>query len=924
MMAETATIQSSIPPPYQVLFGHHHTPVHNSNNISKQSSSSSVLLSNTSMMESKSIKPSPMKSVTPKSLVKSTSSAHSATTPKSTLTTSSTTTKTTSNNKSSNSQNGVISRPLLSSGSSSSIASTTSTTSLHSARTTIGTSQRKSAQLESSKTSTTTSTTTKSSFRKPPVPNLRSSSQQSLPVYTPSKATAKVVTNTPSARGLLNSARNSNTLSARSNVSVHSPITPTRQISSRPQSTKVKDIVPSPANSLLIGSVPLSSSQPSSSRSTSSTSSTSSQFNSLLISNTYDDDDDEDFIVPETKPTTPSSSSSIAKKFNLTLNLSSITNNTPPMLPSTVPLNVPKKPPVRTVTSEPVVTTKKNIVTVTPVKTNITGPTASTSPKSTKKSNILHGGITSSTTLPRPSKKATPRTSNIVLEQHHEDSTPTKPSVTDSVEILSARPVVEDVIFNRSPSQASTSPKPSLITSPNHSEESSLSTSRSKQSSIYDEIEEYKNFEDKEIATLQQSFSKSSRSTLQTENKEEFWNMVDRSHTCILYESEKLYKLFCLWISEQQEQEIEDIYSSVDEKSRRDELAKLKTNSCVIYEEAFCEIVQYFLQLACKYSDDLLDHWCEFNCLDFFDFLDVKSCGAVSKESVFMILCLISSQICRKLAAFLDTFGDTLFEFCRPVSSKSSVSKTVNIHMTRKLAFICNIDDVQFTKSICKLGLANCETLKKEEVFKIYSLIFSRYDKGSLSEKGYFVPPMVTPIEDKHKAPISARTFGNISSRYHETPNSGSTLTYTSIVVETKSQTHEQVDQNEETKDEPQLSDRTPKVVYSSSKKIALPIRNNSNTQLVDTLSSDPVKTSNTKDLNSHTESIEENTSGREPKTDIDYIEQPKDKLFVSAQNTTNNGKGNKYLIETTPTPNNTPNEESKKKKKKRWKCCVM
>ncbi|KAG2386101.1 hypothetical protein C9374_002547 [Naegleria lovaniensis] len=671
-----------------------------------------------------------------------------------------------------------------------------------------------------------------------------------------------------------------------------------------------------------------------------------------------------------------------------------------------------------------------------------------------------------------------------------------------SIEVLTVRSAVEDMFYKTH----SNSQTPRLGKQGSQSSlYGSTSSSRSKHSntSSHDNEEDIRTFSEKELRMLQQSLSKHSGSNHvvhaniddeKTENN--FWAQVERDHFSLLSDSEKMYTLFSRWIQEEQEDEIKDLYKlqyhECDVQSTesydppqfqtyvRDELSKLKKASSIIYEEAFVLIVDYFVNIIVSRHDqssvstsstvDLLLEWSEYISLEFFDYLDIKRIGSTSKESVFMILCLISAQCKRKLCLFLEIFGETIFELCRSssiVSSSRSLKrsstqpKMTSIHEARKLAFMCGIDDIQFTKTLVRYNYQDLEWLDLETFLKVYRHIFLKFDRGTLHEKDYFVPPMISPSTDRATAPpISARKVGGscssetsssnrsgvhpntpmavastISTIVSSTTNSNNNSAHpslegtalhmdslcstinssSSVVIETastlsemchppsnavtsnqdgvnKAQSTQQqpagtlssvanalailasstvtplatsVTPNTEMENfyDPPSSGRTPKQIYSSSKKIAFPLRGISQTQLVDTLSENSHQNRTT--TNKHSENlgkvqhslkheetpyfIEEEISKKQIPlvSDEKFLEETKEKVFVPAHphndvhsskskssskssTKSSNSKRNKYLVnatnDVTSTHKKTVHSTNEKKgsSRKRWKCCIM
>ncbi|KAF0977354.1 hypothetical protein FDP41_003346 [Naegleria fowleri] len=669
-----------------------------------------------------------------------------------------------------------------------------------------------------------------------------------------------------------------------------------------------------------------------------------------------------------------------------------------------------------------------------------------------------------------------------------------------SIEVLTVRSAVEDV-FHKTHSNSQT---PRLGKQGSQSSlQGSNSSSRSKQSnaSSYDHEDDVRTFSEKELRILQQSFSKKSENNHVANTNDEdheqcsFWEQVEIDHFSLLSDSERMYTLFSMWIQEEQEEEIKEVYKlqyfdeRMEEKGNfefphfqtylRDELSKLKKASSIIYEEAFVQVVDYFISLIAPRHDqfststrvnNLLFVWQEFISLEFFDYLDIKRIGSISKESVFMILCLISAQCKRNLCLFLEIFGETIFELCRS-SSNSSTSrnlkrssaqqKVTSVHEARKLSFMCGIDDIQFTKALIRYNYQDLEWLDLEMFLKVYRHIFQKFDKGTLLEKEYFVPPMISPSTDRTTAPpISARkavggssesASSNRSGFHHinavaiaSTTNTGSTNSNnnsahhqsfegsvtalhmdinssSSVVIETssllsemshphpnsispssqevfnKAQStqqqpagsssfvqnalallasssvtplsetphHQEMDENNVYN--PPSSGRTPKQIYSSSKKIAFPLRGLSQTQLVDTLAESShhqnKATSITNSTHNHGKPFpskqdetpyfieEESTKKQVPfVSDDKFLEETKEKVFMPAHhhhnsekhecsNSKSSGKHNKYLVNAMDggdlsqsgrhmkakiSSSSTNHEKKDSSRKKRWKCCIM
>ena len=115
-------------------------------------------------------------------------------------------------------------------------------------------------------------------------------------------------------------------------------------------------------------------------------------------------------------------------------------------------------------------------------------------------------------------------------------------------------------------------------------------------------------------------------------------------------------------------------------------------------------------------------------------------------------------------------------------------------------------------------------------------------------------------------------------------------------------------------------SGRTPKQVYSSSKKISFPIRVHS-TQLVDDLQNNNI-TNGRKNISTNQDSPYITEESKTPFTNSDekYVEQTK--VFLPVAQTTpskptpNRKTRQKYLV--------TGKSSTEQKKKKKWRCCIM
>ncbi|KAL9655009.1 hypothetical protein ABK040_008793 [Willaertia magna] len=277
-------------------------------------------------------------------------------------------------------------------------------------------------------------------------------------------------------------------------------------------------------------------------------------------------------------------------------------------------------------------------------------------------------------------------------------------------------------------------------------------------------------------------------SKLDNGTKEDFWVLIELDFTLVLNETERMFKNFCSWINDERAEETKEI--GCEDNSQLSP----------IYEEAFQDILNYFLSrtilqkelLTRKEYKEFYDSWNEYKIWDVFDFVDTKEAGCVSKESVYMILCLITAALTHKLSYFFELFEKAYIEH-----EKSRISfkkkREFSPNFFRTLAYFCNIDDLHITKAISKLKLNVVDSnFSIENFHKVYTYIFEKYDNNTLNKKDYFVPAIISSCP-----PLTSRTNSSITMKSNES----------SI---------------------PQ-SARTPKKIYSDySTKINVPIRDDS------------------------------------------------------------------------------------------------
>jgi hypothetical protein len=147
--------------------------------------------------------------------------------------------------------------------------------------------------------------------------------------------------------------------------------------------------------------------------------------------------------------------------------------------------------------------------------------------------------------------------------------------------------------------------------------------------------------------------SKRGPHVLQTQS---FWDEVENDYRVLLTQSDRMYERFCQWIKTEMEEEQELLrkqeldFGKVIALRRHKHIrsAKLLKNQSLIYEDAFAQIVNYFLSIV---NSTLL--WDDFRILDAFDILDVRECSMITKEAVFILLCLFSAKECQQLCLFL-------------------------------------------------------------------------------------------------------------------------------------------------------------------------------------------------------------------------------------------------------------------------------
>ncbi len=142
----------------------------------------------------------------------------------------------------------------------------------------------------------------------------------------------------------------------------------------------------------------------------------------------------------------------------------------------------------------------------------------------------------------------------------------------------------------------------------------------------------------------------------QTQLTQTFWDEVENDYRVLLTQSDRMFELFCQWImteiEEEQEllrkQELDSGKVIALRRHKHIRSAKLLKNQSLIYEDAFAQIVNYFLSIV---NSTLL--WDDFRILDAFDILDVRECSMITKEAVFILLCLFSAKECQQLCLFL-------------------------------------------------------------------------------------------------------------------------------------------------------------------------------------------------------------------------------------------------------------------------------
>ncbi len=138
-----------------------------------------------------------------------------------------------------------------------------------------------------------------------------------------------------------------------------------------------------------------------------------------------------------------------------------------------------------------------------------------------------------------------------------------------------------------------------------------------------------------------------------------FWDLVAKDYTCVFTESEALQTSFNVWIFSEEEQEEREYSASTPVIVPRNQ----KKKPFEIYESAFIETLDHFIwnvkhqTSLSKFEKDIFDEdeitIPEYKMMDYFDILDTKRRGTITRDVMFMILVLHAAKESRSLVTFL-------------------------------------------------------------------------------------------------------------------------------------------------------------------------------------------------------------------------------------------------------------------------------